>query len=118
MYVNTPTEFQTVNFDTDSNSERSGEADLEDIRSGLHETESMQANEPCEEVDPEERPAAMPPTRPTTSKQVPQMLEKDGQTGQADEYETDSDYDETEVNGIGLDSDELALIGVQSRRTS
>ena len=46
------------------------------------------------------------------------MSEEDGQTGQANEYETDSDYDETEVDGTGLDSDELALIGVQSRKTS
>ena len=93
MYVNAPTAFLTVNFDTDSDSERSEEADLADIRSGLHETESTQANEPCEEVDPEDRPAAMPPTRSTTSTQVAPMPEKDGQTSQADEYETDSDHD-------------------------
>ena len=68
-------------------------------------------HEPCEEVNPEDRPAAVPPTRLTTSTQVAQMPEKDGQTGQADEYET-------EVDGTGLDSDELALTGVQSRRTS
>ena len=55
---------------------------------------------------------------PKTSTQVAQMSEEDGQTGQANEYETDSDYDETEVDGTGLDSDELALIGVQSRKTS
>ena len=36
--VNAPTAFQTVNFDTDYDSERSAEADLADIRSGLHET--------------------------------------------------------------------------------
>ena len=38
--VNAPTAFQTVNFDTDCDSERSEEADLADIRSGLHRTES------------------------------------------------------------------------------
>ena len=43
VYVNAPTAFQTVNFDTDSDSERSEEADLTDIRSGLHKTESTQA---------------------------------------------------------------------------
>ena len=118
VYVNAPTAFQTVNFDTNADSERSEEADLVDIRSGLRETESTQADEPCKEVDPEDRAAAMPPTRPTTSVQVAQMPEEDGQTSQADEYETDSDYDETEVDGTGLDSDELAFIGVQSRRTS
>ncbi len=41
-----------------------------------------------------------------------------GEDGQVDEYETDSDCDETEIDGAGLDSDELALIRVQSRITS
>ena len=77
----------------------------------MHETDSTQANEPCKEVDLEDRPAAVTPTRQTTSAQVAQKPKEDGLMGQADEYET-------EVDGTGLDSDELALIGVQSRRTS
>ncbi|CAB4014850.1 Hypothetical predicted protein [Paramuricea clavata] len=74
VYVNASTAFQTVDFDTDADCGMSVEADLADIRSGLQETESMQANEQCEEVNPEDRPTrdttAIPPT---TSTQVAQM---------------------------------------------
>ncbi|CAB4030999.1 Hypothetical predicted protein, partial [Paramuricea clavata] len=77
VYVNASTAFQTVDFDTDADC-------------GMSETESTQANEQCEEVNPEDRPTrdttAIPPT---TLTQVAQML---GEDGQVDEYETDSDF--------------------------
>ena len=108
--------FQTIDFDTDSDCGRSEEPNLQDIRSGLYETESTQAYEPCEGFDHEDRPT----TRPTemTLTALTQTAQMPGEDGQVDEYETDSDCDETEIDGAGVDSDELALIRVQSRRTS
>ena len=55
VYVNATTAFQTVNFNIDADCERAGEADIVDITSGLHETESMPANAPCEEGTLEEQ---------------------------------------------------------------
>ncbi len=116
VYLNSSTAFQTIDFDTDSDCGRSEEPNLQDIRGGLYETESTQAYEPCEGFDPEDRPT----TRPTemTPTALTQTAQMPGEDGQVDEYETDSDCDETEIDGAGLDSDELALIRVQSRRTS
>ena len=41
-----------------------------------------------------------------------------GEDGQVDENETDSDYDKKEIEETGIDTDELALITVQSKRIS
>ena len=46
------------------------------------------------------------------------MSQMPGEDGQVDEYKTNSDYDETEIDGTGIDTDELALISVHSTRTS
>ncbi len=50
----------------------------------------------------------------TTLAQTAQMP---GEDGQVDEYETDSDCDETEIDGAGVDLDEFALFHVQLNRT-
>ena len=115
VYLNSFNAFQTIDFDTNSDCGRSEEPNLADIRSGLYETESTQAYEPCEGFDPEDWPT----TRPTemTLTTLAQTAQMPGEDGQVDEYETDSDCDETEIDGAGVDLDELALFHVQLNRT-